>query len=53
MCIRDRCKSGQIQNCCHPNAIITLKEFLQDYASDATRAVGETMICLLYTSRCV
>ena len=38
------CKSGQIQNCCHPNAIITLKEFLQDYASDATRAVGETMI---------
>ena len=35
------CKSGQIQNCCHPNAIITLKEFLQDYASDATRAVAK------------
>lgn len=38
------CKSGQIQNCCHPNALITLKEFLADYASDATRAVGEAMI---------
>ena len=38
------CKSGQIQNCCHPNAIITLKEFLEDYASPETRAVGEKMI---------
>ena len=38
------CKSGQIQNCCHPNAIITLKEFLEDYASPETRVVGEKMI---------
>ena len=27
------CKSGQIQNCCHPNALMTLKEYLMDYAS--------------------
>ena len=37
------CKSKQIQNCCHPNALLTLKEFLMDYASDATKAVGDTM----------
>ena len=38
------CKSGQIQNCCHPNALITLKEFLEDYASAETKRVGEAMI---------
>ncbi|MCR5306609.1 MAG: [FeFe] hydrogenase H-cluster radical SAM maturase HydG [Oscillospiraceae bacterium] len=38
------CKSGQIQNCCHPNALMTLKEFLVDYASDKTRRIGEKMI---------
>ncbi|MBE6008175.1 MAG: [FeFe] hydrogenase H-cluster radical SAM maturase HydG [Lachnospiraceae bacterium] len=38
------CKSGQIQNCCHPNALITLKEFLEDYASEETRKIGEEMI---------
>lgn len=38
------CKSGQIQNCCLPNALMTLKEYLQDYASPATRAVGERVI---------
>lgn len=38
------CKSGQIQNCCHPNALMTLQEYLIDYASDATRALGETII---------
>ena len=38
------CKTGQIQNCCHPNALITLKEFLEDYASEKTKAVGEKMI---------
>lgn len=38
------CKSGQIQNCCHPNALMTLKEFLMDYASDETRKVGEELI---------
>ncbi len=37
-------KAGQIQNCCHPNALLTLKEYLLDYASDRTRALGETMI---------
>ena len=38
------CKSGQIQNCCHPNALMTLKEFLMDYASDETRKIGEELI---------
>ena len=38
------CKNGQIQNCCHPNALITLKEFLMDYASEETRKIGEAMI---------
>jgi len=38
------CKTGQIQNCCHPNALITLKEFLMDYASAETKSVGEKLI---------
>ena len=38
------CKAGQIQNCCHPNALMTLKEYLMDYASPATKAVGEDLI---------
>ena len=38
------CKSGQILNCCHPNALMTLTEFLTDYASDETRKVGFEMI---------
>ncbi len=38
------CKSGQIQNCCHPNALMTLKEYLMDYASEETKAVGEALI---------
>ena len=33
-----------IQNCCHPNALITLKEFLEDYASAETKRIGEAMI---------
>jgi len=37
-------KSGQIQNCCHPNALMTLKEYLEDYASPETKAVGEALI---------
>ena len=37
-------KSGQIINCCHPNALITLKEYLMDYASEETRALGEALI---------
>ncbi len=38
------CKSGQIQNCCHPNALMTLKEYLTDYASWATKEVGDKLI---------
>ena len=38
------CKSGQIQNCCLPNALMTLKEYLMDYASEDTRKKGLTMI---------
>ncbi len=38
------CKSGQIQNCCHPNALMTLKEYLIDYASEDTRQVGLKLI---------
>ena len=38
------CKSGQIQNCCHPNALMTLKEYLMDYASEDTKKVGEELI---------
>ncbi|HJB57292.1 MAG TPA: [FeFe] hydrogenase H-cluster radical SAM maturase HydG [Candidatus Flavonifractor intestinipullorum] len=38
------CKAGQIQNCCLPNALMTLKEYLEDYASPETRAVGERLI---------
>ncbi len=38
------CKTGQIQNCCHPNALITLKEFLEDYASPETKETGEKLI---------
>lgn len=37
-------KSGQIANCCVPNALVTLKEYLEDYASPATRAKGEELI---------
>ncbi|HEX3026835.1 MAG TPA: [FeFe] hydrogenase H-cluster radical SAM maturase HydG [Clostridia bacterium] len=37
-------KTGQIQNCCHPNALLTLKEYLMDYASDATRKIGKEKI---------
>jgi len=37
-------KTGQIQNCCHPNALITLKEYLEDYASPRTREIGEEAI---------
>lgn len=37
-------KSGQIVNCCHPNALMTLKEYLLDYASEDTRRKGEELI---------
>ncbi|MDR1043610.1 MAG: [FeFe] hydrogenase H-cluster radical SAM maturase HydG [Candidatus Adiutrix sp.] len=38
------CKSQQIQNCCHPNALITLKEYLEDYAGPRTRTLGDRLI---------
>ncbi len=38
------CKSGQIQNCCHPNALMTLKEYLMDYAAPETKAIGDRLI---------
>lgn len=38
------CKSGQILNCCHPNALMTLTEFLVDYASDETKLIGYEMV---------
>ena len=38
------CKSGQIHTCCTPNAIMTLKEYLVDYASPETRKKGEALI---------
>jgi len=38
------CKAKQIQNCCLPNALMTLKEYLVDYASPATREAGERII---------
>lgn len=38
------CKNGQIQNCCHPNALMTLKEYLMDYAKPDTREIGDKLI---------
>lgn len=38
------CKKMQILNCCHPNALMTLQEFLQDYASAETKKLGEEII---------
>ena len=40
----DICKKQQISNFCQPNAIMTLKEYLEDYASTETRAIGEKLI---------
>ncbi|RDY24271.1 [FeFe] hydrogenase H-cluster radical SAM maturase HydG [Romboutsia maritimum] len=37
-------KAGQIANCCQPNALMTLKEYLEDYASDDTINKGENLI---------
>lgn len=37
-------KSGQIANCCHPNALMTLKEYLEDYASEDTKKKGDKII---------
>lgn len=37
-------KSGQIVNCCQPNALMTLKEYLEDYAAPETKKLGEALI---------
>lgn len=38
------CKKKQILNCCHPNALVTLQEYLEDYAKPDTKKVGEKLI---------
>lgn len=38
------CKEQKIHNFCHPNALATLKEYLEDYATDETKKVGEKLI---------
>jgi len=38
------CKDKQIHNFCHPNALITLKEYLEDYASEETKKIGYALI---------
>ncbi|MBQ9743486.1 MAG: [Ruminococcus sp.] len=38
------CKSGQILNCCHPNALITLSEYIEDYASPKTKELGYKVV---------
>lgn len=38
------CKNGQILNCCHPNALMTLTEYLVDYASEKTKQIGFNLI---------
>lgn len=37
-------KSGQIANVCQANALMTLKEYLEDYASESTKGLGEQLI---------
>ena len=38
------CKTGQISNCCLPNALMTLTEYLEDYASEETRQLGHNVV---------
>ena len=38
------CKNGQILNCCHPNALMTLSEYIEDYASDKTKELGYEVV---------
>ena len=37
-------KTGDISNCCHPNALLTLKEYLEDYAGEDTKIKGAEAI---------
>ena len=38
------CKTGQISNCCLPNALMTLTEYLEDYASEETKKLGDEIV---------
>ncbi|OLR64760.1 [FeFe] hydrogenase H-cluster radical SAM maturase HydG [Peptoniphilus porci] len=38
------CKSGQILNCCQPNALMTLKEYMLDYGNERTKGLSEKLI---------
>ncbi len=38
------CKSGQILNCCQPNALMTLKEYMLDYGNDRTKELSDKLI---------
>jgi 2-iminoacetate synthase len=38
------CKEGQILNCCHPNSLMTLKEYAMDYASPRTKELSTALI---------
>ena len=38
------CKTGQIKNCCLPNALMTLQEYLEDYASEDTGSLGKAVV---------
>ena len=38
------CKTGQIKNCCLPNALMTLQEYLEDYASEDTGSLGKVVV---------
>jgi len=40
----DLAKPGLIQNFCQPNALLTLQEYLEDYADDETKRIGEELI---------
>ena len=37
-------KAGQIKNCCLPNALMTLKEYAEDYADEETKQLALDMI---------
>mgnify|MGYP000078691340 FL=1 len=37
-------KTGEIQNCCQPNALMTLNEYILDYGSEKTKAHGKKVI---------
>ncbi len=38
------CKTGQISNCCLPNALMTLTEYLEDYATEDTKELGTKIV---------